>query len=317
MSRYIATGTYANDEADKYRQATLALNEEAKLNWDNPEWHKEQAALLTENTYEGFEHENIISYLSDVRRIGWEDRATISEVRGLKAFWVARGAYIDESTIREDVFTVEREKIGFHVSDFEEKVEANFGQVSRSVVDLGVERLDAELNKWFLSAVQAAVDSGDANYHAASGLSLSTVIGALSAVRDATRSREVTIVGRSQMTDQFVHELLGGTGSNGTGFIPGTNEDMVRTGLLGTYMGANIVSLKNYTDDNDVPFIPANELYVVAKDASRTFFFGTPRSRQWTEEANDYWHYKYHLDCGMVIHRPERIHRVVDSSIAP
>jgi hypothetical protein len=304
-----------DSDLEALRQATEALNEEARLNWDNDAWRKDQAKIMTETIYEGFDHENIISMLSEVYNLGWQDRATVSEVRGLKAFWVARGGWIDESQLKEDVFEVPREKIGFHVSAYEQKLEANFAATSRALIDLGIQRMDAEINRWFFSLIQNAIGPGDANYHAAGGLSLETVNNALSSVRDASKSREVAIVGRSGMTEQFVYNLLGSNGGNGTGFIPNLNEDMVRRGVLGTYFGAPIVSLTNYVDTDDEPFLPANELYVVARDASRTFFWGGMRTREWVEEANDYWHFKATKEVGSVVHRPERIHRIVDTNI--
>lgn len=303
-----------NEEIEALRQATEALNEEARLNWDNDAWRKEQAKIMTETIYEGFDHENIISLLSEVVNLGWQDRATIAEARGLKAFWVARGGYIDESQLKEDVFEVPRDMIGFHVTAYEQKLEAGFAQTARSLIDLGVQRMDAEINKWFLTSVQNAVQPGDPNYHAAGGLNLQTVNQALAAVRDESKSREVSIVGRSSMTDQFVYEILGNN-PTGSGYLPTTNEDLLRRGVLGTYFGANIVSLTNYTDTNDMPFIPNNELYVVARDASRTFFWGGMRTREWTEEANDYWHFKATKEVGTLVHRPERIHRIVDTSL--
>jgi hypothetical protein len=92
---------------------------------------------------------------------------------------------------------------------------------------------------------------------------------------------------------------------------------MVNRGVLGTYRGANIVTLKNWKDDANNSFFPANELFVMSTDASKFAFFGGLMTREWNEEDNWYWHFIARRDFGGVVHRPERIRRIVDSSIAP
>jgi len=301
-------------DVNALREAASALNEEARLNFRDPSWRFEKAAEMTEVIYEGFDHENVVSLLTEVENIGWNDQPTFREVRGLKAFWVARGGYIQESQITEDVTDVPREIIGFHVSEHEDKLESNFSSVSRNIIDLGIQRLDAEINRWVLSMFRAGIDVGNPNYHSASGLSLATVNAALASVRDASRTREVSIVGRATMTDQFVYNILGSS-SNGSGYLPETNEDLIRRGVLGTYMGAKIVSLKNYTDENNVPFVPANELYIVARDAGKTWFLGGMKSNEWMDPAVDYWHFKARKEVASALIRPERAARIIDTSV--
>jgi hypothetical protein len=166
-----------------------------------------------------------------------------------------------------------------------------------------------------LSLLQAAVPSTSPYYVSASGLSLTTLNSALTAVRDESRDFEVAIVGRSTMTDQVINQLLG-SGQQGAGFFPETNEDLIRRGVLGTYRGAKIITLKNYRDDTDTPFFPANELWVIGRDASKFAFWGGMMSREWTENDAFYWHYLTRRDFGGVVHRPSRLRRVIDTSQA-
>lgn len=303
-----------NEEYQAIKEATAALNEEARLNFRDRSWREARALEMSEQIFEGFEHENIVSLISEVSNLAWNEQPTISEVRGLKAFWIARGGYIQESQIVEDVMDIPREIIGFHVSEFEDKLEINFSGVARSIIDLGIQRVDAEINRWVLTLLQNGIQPADPNYHAVTGLSLDAVRQSLASVRDASKTREVAIIGRATMTDQFVYKLLG-TDGNGSGYIPETNEEMLRRGVLGTYMGARIVTLSNYSDENGVPFIPANELYVVARDASRTFFLGGMKSNEWMDPATDYWHFKARREVASALIHPDRAARIVDSTI--
>jgi hypothetical protein len=292
----------------------MEANREAFENWDDPQWRRSMAQALTETIYRGFEHENLLSLMAQVENVPFDGRAFVKEVRGLRAFWVARGGYIEASDIRAQVFEIPRDTIGFHVYEFEDKIRTNFGETQANLVDLGIQRLDAEVNRRVLALFQAAIPSTSAQYVTGSGLSLTTLNAALRAVRDESREWGVTIIGRATMTDQIV-DALTGSGAN-TGFLPQTNEDLLARGILGTYRGATIITLRNWKDDEDITFWPANELYVIGRDASKFAFFGGLLSKEYVEDDNWYWHYLARRDFGGVVHRPERVRRIVDSSQA-
>lgn len=297
-------------------EAKERMNAEAAQRWQDPAFRREMAQEMSQVIYEGFQHENLLSLLAEVENLSFTGRSTVREVRGLKAYWVARGGYIESSTIHAEVMEIPRDTIGFHVTEFEDKLETGFAETAATLVELGTQRLDAEVNKRALSLFQAAIPNTSPYYSAASGVSLSAINTALREVRDASRSFNVTLVGRSTMTEQIMDELLG-TSSNGAGFIPATNEDLVNRGVLGTYRGANIVTLKNFKDDDNVSFFPANELYVLSTDASKFAFFGGLKTREYSEDDNWYWHYLVRRDFGGVVHRPDRVRRIIDTSITP
>lgn len=303
------------EERAALREKIERLNAEANANWDDQNWRKLMAQQVTETILEGFEHENLLNLLTNVENAPFGGRVTIKETRGLRAFWVARGGYIEASTIRSEVMDIQRDTIGFHVYEFEDKLRENFAETQATLVDLGVQRLDAEVNLRVLKLMQAAVPSSSPYYITGSGLSLDALDAALTEVADETREQgEITIVGRRTMVDQIGNQLTAG---GYTAYLPQTNEDLLRRGVLGTYKGARIVALKNFKDDEDVSFFPANELFVVARDASKFAFWGGLLSKEWSEQDNWYWHYIARRDFGGVVHRPERLRRIVDTNIAP
>lgn len=308
--------SYGRSEEDRkeMRAKIDRLNKEAFDNWDNPQWRREMAAQLTETIYRGFEHENLLSLFASVENAPFDGRVFIKEVRGLRAFWVARGGYIEASDMHAEVMELPRDTIGFHVYEMEDKLRTNFAETQSTLVSLAGQRMDAEVNRRVLALFQAAVPSSSAFYSSGSGLSLATLNTALREVRDQSDEFELAIVGRITMTDQIVDELMG-TGSNGSGFIPETNESLLARGVLGTYRGARIITLRNYSDDTRTPFFPANELWVVGRDASKFAFWGGLLSKEYVEDDNWYWHYLARRDFGGVVHRPERLRRIVDTSI--
>lgn len=65
------------------------------------------------------------------------------DVQGLRAFWISRGGYIEASELREHVLEAPRDIVGFHVSEYEEKLhDASFWQELRK---MGSERLSTEI----------------------------------------------------------------------------------------------------------------------------------------------------------------------------
>lgn len=307
---------YGRSNGDRAAQQELVrrVNEEARQNWRNTEWRAEMAQQMTETIYWGFQHENLLSLMAEVENLPFEGRSFVKETRGLRAFWVARGGYIEASTVHSEVMEIARDTLGFQVYEFEDKLMTNFAETQATMIELGIQRMDAEVNNRVLQVFQAAVADGSSSYIGTASMTLADLNAALSEVRDETNSGQVTIVGRAPMTEKILDLLLGGSG-NGSGFIPATNEQMVSRGLLGTYRGANIVTLKNYKDDVGEAFFPSNELFVMSTDASKFAFFGGMMSREWVESDNWYWHFMTRRDFGGVVHRPERIRRIVDASI--
>lgn len=308
---------YGRNAEDRKALADLKeeVNREVAANWDDPAYRRELAVEMTETIYEGFTHTNLLGLMAEVENAGFTDRVFVKEVRGLRAFWVARGGYIEASQMRAQIMELPRDTIGFHVFEFEDKLRTNFAETQATLVNLGIQRLDAEVNLRVIKLFQASVPSGSDYYLSNSGLSLTQLNTALREVRDETKGFEVAIIGRSTMTEQINDELLGT--NNGSGFLPETNEQLVQRGVLGTYRGARIITLTNYKDDQETSFFPANELYVVARDASKFAFWGGLLSKEWLENDNWYWHYITRRDFGGVVHRPENLRRIVDTSVAP
>lgn len=303
-----------DDERRELREKLQAVNREAAENWDNANWRREMAQELTQTIYEGFQHENILTQFAQVENLPFDGRAFVKEVRGLRAFWVARGGFIEASTMHAEVIEIPRDTIGFHVYEMEDKLRTNFGETQATLVDLGTQRMDAEVNLRALRLFQAAVPSSSPYYISGAGLSLSALNTAMREVRDTTLDGTVSIIGRATMTDQIIDEIVGA--NSGAGFLPETNEQLLRQGVLGVYRGARIITLKNYLNDTGAAFFPANELYVVGRDAAKFAFWGGLLSKEYTEDDNWYWHYLARRDFGGVVHRADRIRRVLDTSIA-
>lgn len=299
--------SFGRSRAERAAQQDLMekANAEARENWNDPQWRAEFAAELTESILLGFNFENITERFIDVERTDFSGRIFVKEAGGLKAFWTARGGYIEASQLTSELSEMPRDMVGIHVSEFEDRFLTNFAESAQTLRQLALRRLDAEVNRRVFTVLSEAIPTGSPYYLATPGLSKPGLDAAISAVRDASESGNVAIIGRPTMVDQI---------SAFDGFGDETLEEVRRTGVLGTYRGATIVSLKNYKDEDNVPYQPANQLWVTSGDMGKVAFYGGLLSKDFSELDNWYWHYLARLDSGVLIHHPERARRLVDTS---
>lgn len=300
----------------EYERTKAALNQEAQENWTNEEWHREQAAILAQRFDYGFQFDNLFGTYFEVRNVGEFDQVMITERRGMQVFWTARGGYIDETQLKTERFELPRDTIGFHVSEFEDKLRANYAETIEQLADLAMQRLDAEINRRMFNLLQAAVPSTSPYYVATAGLTKAELDTALREVVDAVKPNNgsmppVTILGRAAMIDAISDVVTDAAAL----FDPEATAEIRRMGRLGQYRGANIVRISNYTDENDASFIPENELWIFGGTVGTFAKYGGMQTKSWAENTVDYRHYRGRVDVGGLIYRPEQARRIVDSSI--
>jgi hypothetical protein len=105
-----------------------------------------------------------------VETVGEWDRIILRERRGLKVFYTSRGGYIEESQLREEIWQLPRDTMGFHVSEHTDKLRANFAETIENVVNLGQLRMEAEVNRRIFNLLQEAVPAGNARTTSTAGL---------------------------------------------------------------------------------------------------------------------------------------------------
>jgi hypothetical protein len=281
-----------------------AANKEARENWDDPQYRSEFAADLTESILLGFDYETLVDRWIDTERTDFDGRIFVREATGLKAFFMARGGYIEASELTAEISEVPRDMLGVHVWEFEDKFLTSFAESAQTLRDLSIRRMDAEINRRIHTVLKEAL--APANTTTAAGISQAAVDAAIAKVQDESESGNVVIVGRPTVVNKLA--AFDGFGNE-------TLEEIRRKGMFGTYHGADIITLKNYKDEDGVPYIPNNELWVMARDTGKFAFFGGLKSKEFMELDNWYWHYLARRDTGIMVHHPERAHLLVDSSI--
>ncbi len=305
------------DTVSEHAALAAKLNEEARQNWDNEAWHREVAATLASTLDYQFTFENLFSTYFQVETVGEFDRVTLRERRGLKVFYTSRGGYIDESQLRDEMWQLPRDTLGFHVSEHTDKLRAGFATTMEDMVTLGEQRLEAEVNRRIFSLLQEAVPSGSPSYVSTAGLTKSVLDAALREVRDSIKPNglgpvPVTIIGRASMVDQIADIIT----SPGT-FDPEATAELRARGRLGVYRGANLVQVVNYTDEDGASYIPANELWIMGGTVGKFALYGGMQVKSWEENTVDYRHYRARKDIGGLVHHPEQARRIVDTTVTP
>jgi hypothetical protein len=296
----------------EYAAAKQALNAEAKANWGNPAWHAEVAAVVAARLdYMGAFENPFAAYLR-THSIGEGDFLEIKERRGLKAFWTARGAYIEESQIFANRFTVPRDTIGFHITEFEDKAAVNFGETIEAVMAMGYAKMESTIAESVFATFEAVYDVSSDYYVPVSGDLTKEVLDAtITEVFDQARpdnwaAREVTIFGRRAAVDQ----ILNVASTTANLFVPSISEGIQNTGRLGVYRGANIVVVPNYHDGEGNSFVPNDSLWVFGNDIGDFVNYGGTKAKTWNDPTVDYWHAKARKDVGWALSHPEYGRRI-------
>jgi len=298
----------AGEELEDYERAKAALNEDAKANFGDEQWHREQAATLVSVIDYGFTNDPVFASYIPQRTAGEYEHVYLRERRGLQVFHTARGGYIEESTLKSVNFEVPRDTLGFHVSEFEDNLEANYADTIESIVSLGIQRMEAEVVRRQLTLAQEAVTSSSPYFVDASGTGLtpSVLNAALVAVEDAIRPNgmgpvPITVLGRAAGINQI---------SDFPGFADEAKEEIRLQGRLGVYRAANLQKIINYTDENGDSYVPDTEVWVLGGQAGLFVRYGGLKSKTWDENTSDYRHYRARGSVGGLIHHPEQIRRI-------
>jgi hypothetical protein len=302
------------EEIQEYEDLKRELNEEARANWGDPAWHREQAADIAEQVDYGFTFTNLFGDYFRVQDVGEFDRVILRERRGLKVFYTSRGGEIEESQLKTEEWELPRDTLGYHVSEHEDKLRANYSQTIEDLVSLAEERMDAEQWRRALSLLETAIGPGAPQYVSVNGLAKENVVDGIRTVRDAIKPNGVfnipiTIAGRATMVDQISDFDMG--------FDPQATEEIRARGRLGVFRGATVQQILNYTDENALPYIPANELWIFGGNVGRFARYGGMQTKDFRENTAWYWHHLGRKDFGGLVHHPEQAIRIVDTTQTP
>jgi hypothetical protein len=199
------------------------------------------------------------------------------------------------------------------VSEFDDKLQIGFADSMEAMAALGNARVEVEMNRRIFTLLQEAIPSSSAYYVDATSGGLTKEVlddslrGAWDAVRpDGLGPVPMTIIGRAVNVDA-ISDLSTAPGT----FDPSATEELRAQGYVGSYRGAQVIRVRNYTDEDGVSFIPDNEVWVFAGTVGTFVKYGPAKVREWLENTVDYRHYRLRQDMGGMVYHPEQARRIV------
>lgn len=239
----------------------------------------DRRAVVTVRTVISHEIERQLRYRRELKRIstftevGADDPAVIENVRGVRAYWVARGGTIDHSRVASYRFEPGRDTIGFHVSepsrrissipddDEDDRLASKLAQPVRQAMDLEV------LNRVF----RLAEESADGEHPVGTPT-------AGDRVRSIAASGGHPVVIGWSLTQAVLNDLYTDAGT----IVCQVNE------LFPTYV------------DFDLPFDPTRAV-VYARESMRFTQWGSFFSKEWDATDAWEWHVMGGIDLGAVM----------------
>jgi hypothetical protein len=289
-------------EGDGLEVLEKRLNKIAKENFDDPVWRKDIASAITEAIFLGVHHESNLPFIVTVQNAPFNERVLIKETKGGKIAFVSQGGFVESHMLSTNVIEVPRATLAFHIVEMEDKLRTNFADIQANLTHMGIEGVDASVYQMLYSTICAAV----VNEHRYVDIDpIPSLDSAISEVRDAAQDFGCVILGRERMV---------GVIKNNKNFLPETDVDLVKRGLVGSYWGAKVIVLRNHANDAG-SFFPANEFVVIGHDAATWVWFGAPISQEWLDPEVAEWHYLVRRSFGFIIPRPNRIRRIICSSL--
>lgn len=203
-----------------------------------------------------------VEHIADVKNIGFGDRATFRiKEDGLKAFIQAKGATTARSKIADK--QVDMGTIAVSVRPMINFVELKTGRVQMSdLIGDATTKMEYAMLAYFQRVLEAAVTTwAEPFFGTGTGLVKATLN---PMIRHWSRLGGAAILGDVELTSQFA-ELTGFTASTTTQqFSPSIIEEYNRSGMIGTYLGCNVVNLVNpYQGDGLTPLVNTKLLYIL------------------------------------------------------
>jgi len=207
-----------------------------------------------------------LTHIADVKNVGFGEKATFKvRQEGIKAYIQAKGATTARSKISQKQFTMETIAVSSRPVINMYELKTGRVQMSDLVRDAAYE-MSLKQIEYIQTVLHDAVQTwSNPFYNVGTGI-VKSVLNPM--VQHWMRSGTVAILGDIAVIAKLAEQTGFAANSTTQQFSPGVIDEYVRTGLIGTYYGAKVVSFVNpYLHDNVTPVIKTNSLYLLPSAA--------------------------------------------------
>lgn len=208
-----------------------------------------------------------LNHVADVKRVGYGEKAAFrTKLEGVTAFIQAKGSTPARSKIAHKQVTLDT--IAVSARPIINLYELKIGRVQMAdlIRDAAFE-MHAKQIQYIQQVLNAAASDWTSPFYGTGSGIVKTVLNPQ--IQHWMRTGAVTLLGDIAIVSKLA-EQTGFTAATSTQqFSPSIIDEVIRTGVIGVYYGAKVVSLVNpYLSDNVTPVIDTKRLYILPSAAS-------------------------------------------------
>lgn len=208
-----------------------------------------------------------LNHVADVKRVNYGEKAAFKvKMDGIQAFIQAKGSTPARSKVAHKQVTLDT--IAVSARPVINLYELRTGRVQMAdLIRDAANEMTLKQIEYIQSVLHGAVTDWSAPFYGTGAGIVKTVLNPM--IQHWMRTGAVSLLGDIAIISKLA-EQTGFTAATATQqYSPAVIDEVMRTGLIGTYYGAKVVSLVNpYLGDNVTPAIDTNRLYVLPSGAS-------------------------------------------------
>lgn len=278
------------------------------------------AELIIEYVQPGHITTDFVSLLLNTRRLNPGD-ALVKKVRkGIEVRTLVPGSIhlASEITLKEIIgYSLDGADVRVRLNEWELE-SGHLGTLQEISSEMMAKLKDFYMNKVFtaLSTIWTATNT-DTNFTSASGSAVTATAlkAAINNINQTTRGAKA-IVGTRAVIQPICDFGAFHTDGTNTAEVPSQIEEVMRTGMLGSYYGVPLIALDqeyDYPDDHNT-LLPSDKLLVIGENVGEFIVIGDMKSKQWTdyEPTPPYLNLEVYQQFGMIIDKADGIHVIGD-----
>jgi len=290
------------ENASRLDEAGKKLEQRIANMAKSPQGLNELAQLITENLEEEMQAYDLRPLLFDTKPRKLLEKVEYKRKGKFRAYRTTKGSYVPKSQIFQGVVAAQPEE--FSVRPACHLLQLETGRISAvgELISGAQEALLTEYARYFYATLEA-VNAGDTT-----GKNKAQVTGAVDkATLDkmlyaaSEKGGQVSIVG----THTSLAPIL-----DFAGYTDTQKDEIMRTGSLGTYRGAGIVKLEEFTDADDVDVIKHDTIFIVTRKAGYVDDFGSIRQREIVDGEHDEFSIIMRKEWGFTVLYPEYVRMI-------
>lgn len=210
---------------------------------------------------------NWMNHVADVKHVGYGEKAAFKvKMDGIQAFIQAKGATPARSKIAHKQVTLDT--IAVSARPVINLYELRTGRVQMAdLIRDASNEMTTKQTEYIQSVLHAAAENWATPFYGTGSGIVKTVLNPM--IQHWMRTGAVSLLGDIAIVSKLAEQTGFTAATTAQQFSPAVIDEVMRTGVIGSYYGAKVVNLVNpYLGDNVTPSIDTKRLYILPSGAS-------------------------------------------------